>query len=712
MHSIPPLRPLALYGIVACFIAIPAATQTLQYPVTKHSDQVDTYFGTKVADPYRWLEDDTTKAVTDWVSAQNKATFSYLESIPFRKRLRARLEEIYNFPKYSAPSRHGDYYVFSKNDGLQNQSVVYIQHGVQGSPHVLLDPNTFSADGTIRLSGLEFSRKADYFAYGISHGGSDWEEYFVRETATGKQLPDHIRWAKISGISWYREGFFYSRYDAPADTTTALTSMNENHKVYYHRVGTDQSRDELVYADPAHPLRFNNISVTEDDRYLVLYISDRGTGKDGNAVYVRDTNARDSTFMPVITGFDDNCTVIDNLGDRLLILTNRNAQRYRLVLVHPAHPGEESWTDILPEQPEPLVDVSSVGGKLIAVHMKDVSHRVAVYDTAGKLENDILLPTFGTTGGFGGEKIDSTVFYTFTSFTFPATIYTYNLHTKTSALFRASEVKFTPSDFETRQVFCTSKDGTRVPMFIVSRKGITLNGKNPTLLYGYGGFNVSELPGFSSTRIALLEQGVVFALANIRGGGEYGEEWHRAAIVLHRQKAFDDFIAAAEWLKSNGYTSTEKLGIWGISNGGLLVGAVMAQRPDIARVAIPQAGVMDMLRYHTFTIGWNWKPDFGSSEDSVQFRYLYGYSPVHNMRKGTAYPATFVTTADHDDRVVPAHSFKFIAALQEANTGPYPTLIRVETQSGHGASNTTKALDIAADVYSFFLFNVGAEVKY
>jgi prolyl oligopeptidase len=688
------------------------ARDPLHYPHAMHADVTDSYFGTSVPDPFRWLENDTAKAVADWVAAENRVTFDYLAGIPFRQRLRTRLDEIYNFPKYSVPSRSGPYYTFFKNDGLQNQSVAYIRQGLEGTPEVLLDPNTFSTDGTIRLAGLAFAKDARHFAYGISHGGSDWEEYFVRETATGRQLADHIRWAKISGITWYKDGFFYSRYDAPADTSTALTSKNENHKIYYHLIGTGQEQDRLVYEEPAHPLRFNTTAITDDERFLILYVSDRGAGKDGNAVFVRDMEKNDSTFIPVITTFDDDCSVVDHIGDRLLILTNRHAQRYRLVLVDPAHPAEERWQEILPEQSEPLVSVASVGGKLIATYLKDVSHRVYVYDQSGRRENEIVLPTFGTTSGFGGEKIDSTVFYSFTSFTFPQTIYRYDLRTRTSTLYRSSEVKFDPAAYETRQVFVTSRDGTRVPMFIVCRKGLELDGRNPTLLYGYGGFNVSELPGFSSTRVALLEQGVVFAVANIRGGGEYGEEWHRAAIVLRRQNAFDDFIAAAEWLKTNGYTSTEKLGLWGISNGGLLVGAVMTQRPDLAKVAIPQAGVMDMLRYHKFTIGWNWKPDFGSSEDSVQFRYLYGYSPVHNLHGGTQYPATFITTADHDDRVVPAHSFKFAAALQEATAGPNPALIRIETQSGHGASNTTKALDIVADVYSFFLYNVGADVRY
>lgn len=703
---------LRLFLAIQLFSGTIALAQSVTVSPTAKGDQVDHYFGVTVADPYRWLEDATSPDVARWVTAQNAATFSYLDQIPFRARLRQRLDDLYNYPKYSSPARKGPYYVFSKNDGLQNQSVVYIQNGIDEEPRVLLDPNTFSADGTVKLAGMQFTRDGRYFAYGMSRGGSDWRDFFVRVTATGEELSDHIRWAKVTGTAWYGDGFFYSRYDAPADTLKALSAKNENHKVYYHRLRTDQSADELIFEDVLHPLRFHTLDVTEDERYQILYVSDRGTGKDGNAVYLRDALKEEKTFRPIVTTFDDDVAVIDNFGKELLVRTNRRAQRYRLVLIDPDHPGEEFWKDVLPEQPEPLQSVSSIGGKVIAVYLKDVSHRVYVYDRSGRRESEISLPTLGTVGGFGGESTDTTTFYTFTSFTYPPTTYRYNMRTGVSTLFRRAEVKFTPDHYETKQVFYPSNDGTQIPMFIVHKKGLVLDGQRPTLLYGYGGFNISELPGFSTTRIALLEQGVVYAVANIRGGGEYGEEWHRAAMVLKRQTAFDDFIAAGEWLKSNGYTSSERLAIWGISNGGLLVGAVMTQRPDLAKVALPQVGVMDMLRYHKFTIGWNWKPDFGSSEDSVEFRYLYAYSPLHNLKKGVSYPATLVTTADYDDRVVPAHSFKFIATLQEIHAGPNPTLIRIDTRSGHGASNVQKALDATADLYAFMLYNLGVPVNY
>jgi prolyl oligopeptidase len=671
---------------------------------------VDSYFGVKVADPYRWLEDDTSKAVAQWVAEQNNVTFSYFSQIPFREKLKSRLEQLYNYPKYSAPFRKGKYYIFSKNDGLQNQAVHYIQTGLRSVPEVLIDPNTLSPDGTVRLASLNFSDNAKYLAYGISRGGSDWREFFVMDVKSRKVLNDHVRWGKFSGAQWLGNGFYYSKYDPPADTAKFLSAKNENHKVYYHRLGTSQSADELVFEDKAHPLRFHSLSVTDDKRFLVLYISDRGTGKKGNALWVRDLKEKETAFKPVIESFDDTWSLIDNVGGKLLLATNRNAPNQRIVMVDPDKPQEGEWKTIVPERAYTLDGAATGGGKLFGTYTRDVAQRVVVFSLSGKEENEIVFPTLGTTSGLGGNADDKVLFYTFTSFTFPTNIYKYDITTKKSELYRSSEVKFDPQDFETKQIFYTSKDGTRVPMFITHKKGIALDGKNPTLLYGYGGFNVSVRPTFNSLLVGLLEQGVVYCVANLRGGGEYGEKWHEAGTRLQKQNVFDDFIAAAEWLITNKYTSSNKLALQGGSNGGLLVGAMMCQRPELFKVALPAVGVMDMLRYHTFTIGWNWKPDYGSSEDSAQFVALYKYSPLHNLKSGVHYPATLITTADHDDRVVPAHSFKFAATLQENHRGANPVLIRIDTKSGHGASNTKKQIETTADVYSFLLYNVGVNV--
>ena len=712
-----PVRPLlrgsaVLLSLGALFgSALPA--QQLTYPRTTRVDHADDYFGTRVADPYRWLEDDTAAAVRRWVESQNEVTFAYLAKIPFRGELRRRLEQLYNYERYSAPSRTGPYYVFSKNDGLQNQSVLYIQRGLEGTPEVLIDPNALSSDGTVRLGASALSKDGRYFGYGLSSGGSDWQEYRVMETATRKPLPERLRWIKVSGLSWYRDGFFYSRYPAPADTGKALSGSNEHHRVYYHRLGTAQERDELVFEDAAHPKRFHTVRVTDDERYLVLSVSDRSAaGNDGNAIWVRDLAAGERGFRPVITTFKDSYSVLDNVGDRLLVMTNRGAPNWRVVEIDPARPEEASWRTILPERAEPLVSASSAGGKLFAVHSRDVIHRAAVYDLDGKLEREIALPTLGRVSGFGGRKDDREVFYTFVSFTYPPTIFRYDIATGTSTVFRRTEVPFDPDQFETRQVFYPSKDGTRIPMFLVHKKGLELDGRRPTLLYAYGGFNITQGPGFNPLQVALLEQGGVYALANLRGGGEYGEAWHRAGMLLEKQNVFDDFIAAAEWLQANRYTSREHCALQGGSNGGLLVGAVMTQRPELCRVALPAVGVMDMLRYHKFTIGWNWAAEYGSSDDSTHFRNLLSYSPLHNLKAGVSYPATLVTTADHDDRVVPAHSFKFAATLQEKHRGANPVLIRIETRSGHGAVSTAKRLDETADLYAFFWQNVGFTPRY
>ena len=698
----------ALLLILLSVGRIPVRSQDhpLRYPVTAKTGQADTLFGIRVADPYRWLEDDTSHAVARWVDKENTLTSSYLAGIPFRSRMQKRLEEMYNYPKYTAPLKKHGLYVFSKNDGLQNQAVMYIQKGRNGTPEVLLDPNTFSADGTARLVAPSFSADMTYLAYGISRAGSDWIEGYVMDIRTRALLPDRLRWIKFESFAWQGNGFFYSRFDAPVDTAKALSAANEGDRVLYHRVGTTQDEDRLVFEDRSHPKRFHLVSTTDDERFAILTVMDPSTGKRGYEVSVCDRSKGEKEFHPVVTGFDDVAWVADDLGEKLLMWTDRQAPNGRAVLVDPSRPADSSWVDLLPEQTEPLQTLGTGGGRIFAVYMKDVASRVAVYDTVGKRLDEIALPVPGTVWGIGGENEDTTVFYTFTSFTFPSTIYEYNIAARTSTIFRQSEVKFDPLSYATTQVFYTSKDGTRIPMFLVHRKGIVLDGRNPVLMYGYGGFKITIAPSFNPLLVPLLDEGVVYASPNIRGGGEYGEQWHQAGTKLKKQNVFDDFIAAAEWLIAQKYTQPSRLALWGGSNGGLLVGAVMTQRPDLMKVAIPEFGVMDMLRYQKFTIGRAWAADYGTADDSTQFRYLLGYSPLHNIRDA-AYPATLVTTADHDDRVVPAHSFKFVATLQEHQQGSNPALIRIDTKSGHGASNTSKRIAETADIFSFLLYNLG-----
>ena len=685
----------------------------LVYPESKKGDQVDDYFGTKVADPYRWLEDENSADTKAWVDAQNKVTFSYLDRIPYREKLKARLTELFNYPRFTAPFRRGDTYFFTKNDGLQNQSVYYIQKGANGKPEEFLDPNKFSADGTSVLSAFSPSKDGKYLAYGISEGGSDWVTLTVMEVATRKKLSDEVKWMKASGISWQGDGFYYSRYPTP-EKGRELTSKNEFQSVYFHKVGTPQSDDVLVYDDKEHPQRFQGVGTTEDERFAVLNVSERGKGKNGNALYYKDLSKGETNFSPIVTEIgEDIYGVIDNVGDKFLIRTTKNAPNGRVVLVDPKNPDEKNWQDVLPERPEPLQSVGTAGGKLFASWRKDVATRAYVFSLTGKLENEIALPGLGTAGGFGGLNDDKEVFYSFTSFNFPPTIYKYDIATKKSTVFRTVDIPgFKPENYETKQVFYNSKDGTRVPLFLVYKKGLKLDGNNPTLLYGYGGFNVVTAPGFNAMRMALLEQGVVYASANMRGGGEYGEKWHEAGTKLKKQNVFDDFIGAAEWLIANKYTSPNKLAIHGASNGGLLVGAVANQRPELFRAVIEQAGVMDMLRFQKFTIGWNWVADYGSSEANAdEFKALYAYSPIHNIKAGAKYPATLITTADHDDRVVPAHNYKYAAALQAAQGGENPILIRIDTKSAHGASNTTKSIEQTRDIYAFLFENLGVQYK-
>lgn len=703
----------ALTVLCAVFLITAFANaQMLPYPKTTKVEQTDTYFGVNVADPFRWLEDDHAAETTKWVEEQNRVTFDYLEKIPYRQQVKARLEKIYNYPKYSQPFRKGESFFFYKNDGLQNQSVLYMQKGLNGKPEVLIDPNAFSADGTVRLTTFALSKDGKYAGYGISRSGSDWQEYYVLEVATKQTLADTLKWVKISGIAWQGNGFYYSRYDAP-EAGKELSASNEFHKVYYHKIGVPQAQDELVYEDRANPKRFHFASTTDDERFTILTISDRGKGKDGNALFFRDAAAGQKAFMPIVAEIGEfDFGVIDNVGDKLLIQTNHNAPNSKVMLFDPKHPAENNWQTIIPEKAEPLQGAAASGGKLFTVYLKDVASRVYVHRLDGSLENEVTLPGLGAANGFGGERDDKFVFYSFTSFTFPPTIYKYDIATRQSSLFRAPEVDFKAADYETKQVFYPSKDGTKIPMFITHKKGLKLNGDNPTLLYAYGGFNIVMMPSFDPLLIAFFEQGGVYAMANLRGGSEYGEKWHEAGMRLKKQNVFDDFIAAAEYLIAAKYTSSQKLAIRGGSNGGLLVGAVMNQRPELFKVAIPQVGVMDMLRFHKFTIGWNWIAEYGSSENEADFKNLYGYSPLHNLKAGVKYPATLITTADHDDRVVPAHSFKYAATIQEMQAGDNPVLIRIQTKSGHGASSTAKRIEETADIFSFIFYNMGVTPKY
>ncbi len=700
-------------GVALLALSGAVAAQGLQYPVTRTVDHVDTYHGTKVPDPYRWLEDDTSAETAAWVEAQNKVTFAYLETIPYRAALTKRLNALYNYAKFSSPSRKGEYYFFSKNSGLQNQSVLFIQKGLNGTPEVLIDPNTWSADGTVRLAGFAPSKDARLAVYGVSRSGSDWQEYNVMDLGTRKTLGDKVEWVKVSSIAWRGNGFYYSRYPQPAKGKE-LSSINENHQVYYHRIGTLQSADELVFSDSKNPQRFHTLDTTEDERFAILDVSDRGTGKQGNALFVQDLSKPGSKFTPLIPEIgDDTYNVLESVRGELIVFTDNQAPNGRVVRIDPANPAPINWKTIVAPKADTIDTVRVAAGKVIATYMKDVASKVYVHNLEGALENEIDLPGLGSASGFAGNMDDTSLFYTFQSFTYPTSIFRYDVAARKSSLFRAPEVPgLDVNQYDTKQVFVTSKDGAKVPMFLVHKKGMVLDGNNPTLMYGYGGFNIATTPGFNSLRIALLEQDFVYASVNMRGGSEYGEAWHDAGTKLKKQNVFDDFIAAAEWLIANKYTSPAKLAAQGGSNGGLLVGAVINQRPDLFRVAIPQVGVMDMLRFHKFTIGWNWIADYGSSDHAAEFKALHAYSPLHNIKPGGTYPATLVTTADHDDRVVPAHSFKYAATLQKSASPDRPVLIRIDTKSGHGASNVTKQIEATADIYAFIMFNLGVTPRF
>jgi prolyl oligopeptidase len=689
--------------ISAAVLSGNGVAQNIKYPETKKIDHTDEYHGVKISDPYRWLEDDRSEETGAWVKAQNEVTFAYLNQIPFKGKIFTDLEKAYNYPKYSAPSKKGQYFYFYKNDGLQNQAVLYRQKGLDGSPEVVLDPNKLSADGTTRLTVFSMSKNGKYAVLGFSKGGSDWQEYNVMDMEKLSMLSDKVEWVKISGAAWQGDGFYYSRYPKPDGS--ALASKNENHQVFFHKIGTEQKTDKLVYEDLANPQRFHTVGTTEDEEYAILSVSDRGKGKDGNGVWaLKKGETSFAAIQEEITDFSYG--IIENIGDDFLVETNENAPNSKVVLFESK---SKSWKTIIPEKPEPLQGAGAAGGKLFVSYLKDVTTRTYIYDFKGNQENEVKLPGLGSASGFGGERVDTFVFYTYTSFNYPPTIFRYDIADKKSTVFRQPEVSFKPDDYVTTQVFYPSKDGTKVPAFITYKKGLKMDGSNPTILYGYGGFNISLPPAFSPTRIPFFDQGGVFVQANLRGGSEYGEAWHEQGMKLKKQNVFDDFIAAAEYLIKEKYTSPAYLAIQGGSNGGLLVGAVMNQRPELFKVALPAVGVMDMLRFHKFTIGWNWIADYGSSENAEEFKVLSAYSPLHNITKGGQYPATMITTADHDDRVVPAHSFKYAAEIQAkaGATSTNPLLIRIDTNSGHGASNTRKALETQADIYAFVFENMG-----
>ncbi|MCP5103896.1 MAG: S9 family peptidase [bacterium] len=680
----------------------------IEYPVTKKVDQLDDYHGTKVKDPYRWLEDMNAPETAEWVKAQKKVTDNYLAGIESREIIKKRLTELWNYEKYSAPRKEGKYYIFRKNDGLQEQFVTYIQEGLDGEPKILLDPNTFSKDGSINLAGLSFSNDQKYISYGISRGGSDWREFFVMEVDTLKKLDDHIKWSKFSGTSWYKDGFFYSRYDAPKEGEK-LKAKNEFQKLYYHELGTPQSEDQLIYQDKDNPKRGFAGFVNDSKKYLIVHVWEGSASH--NFLYYKNLES-DSPVSPIIDSVMGRFNFVAEIDDKFLVTTDYESPNNRLILIDPLKPQKENWKTVIPESKEKLQNVSHVGGRLIASYLKDANTAVIAFDIEGKKLLDVQLPGIGTARGFGGKAEDNGVFYTFSSFTTPNTIYSYNIKENKSELFRKSNVRFDPAKFETHQVFYESKDKTKVPLFIVHKKGLKLDGQNPTMLYAYGGFNIPMLPQFTVTNMPLLENGGVYAMACLRGGGEYGEEWHRAGMLEKKQNVFDDFIAAGEYLIAKKYTSPQRLGIFGGSNGGLLVGVVTNQRPDLFKVAVPAVGVMDMLRFHKWTIGWAWANEYGSSDDAGQFKFLYEYSPLHNIKEGVEYPAVLVTTADHDDRVFPAHSFKYIAALQDKYKGKNPVLVRIETKVGHGAGTaTSKAIELYSDIYSFMFQNMGIKIK-
>ena len=695
-----------LMTMATVLLSTSASAQGIQYPKADKDGTVDNYFGTEVADPYRWLEDDTSAKTAAWVEAENKITNAYLSKIPFRQKLLKRLTEVANYEKLSAPRKHHGRWYFYKNDGLQNQYVMYVMDQLGGTPRVFLDPNKLSTDGTVALQGVYFSNNGKYAAYTISRSGSDWQEFYVIDLKTGQLTTDHIEWAKFSGAAWQGDGFYYSAYDAPTQGKE-FSNVNEGMKIYYHKIGTPQSDDVLFYQNPAQPKRFYTVSVNEEETMMFLYEDGAGAG---NTLFVRDLRKPNSQFIQMTADMDYRYTPLYTEGEKIYLFTNYGAPRNRIMTADIKRPGINDWQELIAEQQNVLNNADVINRQLILTYSQDASDHAYLYGLDGRQIREVKLPSVGSVG-FTGDEREPECFYTFTSFTVPGTIYRYDLATGESTLYAKPNVKFQQEDYTSEQVFFQSKDGTRIPMFLTYKKNV--KSPRPVYLYGYGGFNIALVPSFSANRIPFLEQGGIYAQVTLRGGSEYGEEWHLAGTKMQKQNVFDDFIAAAEWLIHEGYTTNEKIAIVGGSNGGLLVGACMTQRPDLFRVAIPQVGVMDMLRYHKFTIGWNWASDYGTSEDSREmFEYLRGYSPLHNLKPGTSYPATLVTTADHDDRVVPAHSFKFAATLQECHKGTNPVLIRIDTKAGHGGGKPlAKILEEQADIYSFILYNMGIKFK-
>ena len=682
----------------------------VNYPETKKVDTVTKYFGTEVKDPYRWLEDDMSDETGDWVKRQNEVTFGYLKNIPYREELKERLEKLWNYEKVGSPFKEGDYTYFYKNDGLQNQYVIY-RHKTGADPkdaEIFLDPNTFKEDGTISLGGVSFTKDGSLLAYSISEGGSDWRKILIMDAESKKIIEDTLVDVKFSGMSWYKnEGFYYSSYDKPKGSE--LSAKTDQHKLYYHKVGTSQKEDKVIFGGtPKEKHRYVGGKVTEDNNYLLISAS---ISTSGNKLYLKDLSKQNSPLVTILDHTDSDTNVIDNVGSKLYLVTNLNAPNKKIVTVDASKPTPENWKDFIPET-EHVLSPSTGGGYFFTEYMIDAISQVKQYDYNGQLVREIELPGLGNAGGFGGKKEEKTDYYSFTNYNTPSSIYKFDVETGKSELYWKPNIDFNPDDYESNQVFYNSKDGTKIPMMITHKKGIELNGKNPTILYGYGGFNVSLNPGFSITNAVWMEQGGIYAVPNLRGGGEYGKEWHKAGTKLQKQNVFDDFIAAAEYLIANNYTSSNYLAIRGGSNGGLLVGATMTQRPDLMKVALPAVGVLDMLRYHTFTAGAGWAYDYGTSEDNKEmFDYLYGYSPLHNIKEGVEYPATLVTTGDHDDRVVPAHSFKFAAELQSKQAGNNPVLIRIETDAGHGAGTpVSKTIEQYADIFGFTLYNMGYDV--
>jgi len=706
------MKLLALFAIA---LGAAAAVSALTYPKAPASNTIDDYHGTKVADPYRPLEDPDAPATRKWIAAENRLTRSYLDAIPGRKEIEKRLTALWNYERYSPPAGHGGRYFFTRNDGLQNQSPLYVLDRLDGEPRVLLDPNTLSKDGTVSLSGYAVSNDGKLLAYGTSSGGSDWNEWHVRDVDTGKDRPDLLRWIKFSGASWAHDdsGFYYSRYDEPAKGTE-LQAVVKNQKLFFHRLGTPQSEDALVYARPDQADWFYFGSVTDDGRWLVVTIAESTSPK--TRVYYRDLSKPESDFVKLFDRFDAKYQFIDDVGTTFYFLTDKDAPRGRIVAVDVASAGAEpKLTDVVPQGDAAIQGVSLVGDRFVVDYLVDASSRVEVFSLAGKFEKEISLPTLGTVDGFSGRRTDRETFYSFVSFAYPVRIYRYDFDTGESSIFREPKVPFRPEDFEAREVFYPSKDGTKIPMFLVGKKGtLSPSGDRPTLLYGYGGFDLAQTPTYAARVMTWIEMGGLYALACIRGGSEYGEEWHQAGMLGKKQNVFDDFAWAGKWLIAEQYTNPRHLAIHGRSNGGLLIGATVNQHPELFGAAIAQAGVMDMLRYQKFTIGWAWASDYGTSDKPDEFKWLYAYSPVHNVKKGTKYPAVLVLTADHDDRVVPGHSFKYAAAMQAAQAGPAPILIRIETRAGHGGggdlgseTSVTKQIEESTDILAFLWKNVG-----